>query len=65
MESTQDISEGRCQHWSRCVILPGTTIGKNALIGAGSVVTKDILDNAIVASAPAKVLGNNGRKLQD
>ena len=29
-------------------ILPGVTIGKNALIGAGSVVTKDVPDNTIV-----------------
>lgn len=37
-------------------ILPGVTIGNNAVIGAGSVVTKDVPDNAIVAGNPAKIL---------
>ena len=35
-------------------ILPGVTIGENAVVAAGSVVTKDVLDNAIVAGVPAK-----------
>ena len=38
------------------VILPGVTIGNNAVIGAGSVVTKDIPDNAIAAGNPCKVI---------
>lgn len=38
-------------------ITPGVQIGKNALIGAGSVVTKDIPDNAIAMGVPAKVVG--------
>ena len=38
------------------VILPGVTIGNNAVIGAGSVVTKDIPDNAIAAGSPCKVI---------
>ena len=41
---------------SNATILPGIKIGKNVLIGAGSVVTKDIMDNAIVAGNPARVL---------
>ena len=32
------------------------TIGENAIIGAGSVVTKDVPDNAIVAGNPAKII---------
>ncbi len=39
-------------------ILPGITIGKAALIGAGSVVTKDVPDYAIVYGVPARVVGN-------
>lgn len=38
------------------VILPGVTIGKNAVIGAGSVVSKDIPDNVIAAGNPCKVI---------
>lgn len=37
-------------------ILPGVTIGKNAVVGAGSVVTKSIPDNVIAAGNPARVL---------
>lgn len=37
-------------------ILPGVTIGENAIIGAGSVVTKDVPDNTLVAGNPAKIL---------
>ena len=39
------------------VVLPGITIGKNALVGAGSVVTQDVPENAIVAGNPAKLKG--------
>lgn len=41
---------------SGCTILSSITIGENALVGAGSVVTKDVPANAIVAGNPAKVL---------
>ena len=37
-------------------ILPGISIGKGALIGAGSVVTKDVADGDVVAGNPAKFL---------
>tara|TARA_B100000768_G_scaffold165114_1_gene167474 strand:+ start:10785 stop:11276 length:492 start_codon:yes stop_codon:yes gene_type:complete len=37
-------------------ILGGLTIGFNALIGAGSVVTKNIPDNAVAAGNPAKII---------
>jgi UDP-2-acetamido-3-amino-2,3-dideoxy-glucuronate N-acetyltransferase len=39
------------------VILP-IIIGKNSLIGAGSVVTKNIPDNAIAVGNPAKIVRN-------
>ncbi|BAY18547.1 transferase hexapeptide repeat containing protein [Anabaenopsis circularis NIES-21] len=38
------------------VILPGVTIGKNSIVGAGAVVTKDVPPFAIVAGVPAKFL---------
>jgi acetyltransferase-like isoleucine patch superfamily enzyme len=39
------------------VILPGVTIGENVLVGAGSVVTKNIPNRAIVAGNPAHIIG--------
>lgn len=39
------------------VILPGLTVGKYSLIGAGSVVTKDVPDYAVVSGNPARVMG--------
>jgi acetyltransferase-like isoleucine patch superfamily enzyme len=41
---------------SGATILANTTIGENAIVGAGSVVTKDVPANSIVAGNPAKVL---------
>jgi acetyltransferase-like isoleucine patch superfamily enzyme len=41
---------------SGSTILSKLTIGENAIVGAGSVVTKDVPDNVIVAGNPAKVL---------
>ncbi len=41
---------------SNATILCGITIGENALIGAGSVVTKDVPPNTVVAGVPAKFI---------
>jgi UDP-2-acetamido-3-amino-2,3-dideoxy-glucuronate N-acetyltransferase len=41
---------------SSATILCGVTIGENAIIGAGSVVTKDVPDNATVAGVPARII---------
>lgn len=38
------------------VILDGVRIGKNAVVGAGAVVNKDVPENAIVAGVPAKLI---------
>ncbi len=40
------------------IILPGVTIGPNAIVAAGAVVTKDVPPNSIVAGNPAKVIAN-------
>ena len=39
---------------SHTVILPGVTIGKNALIGAHSLVKENVKDNAVMAGVPVK-----------
>jgi len=52
---------------SGSTILANLTIGENALIGAGSVVTRDVPPNAIVAGYPARVfrsLTANGRGMR-
>lgn len=41
------------------VVLPGVTIGDNVVIGAGSVVTKDIADNKIAYGNPCKAIRDN------
>ena len=41
---------------SGCTILANVTIGENAIVGAGSVVTKDVPPNTIVAGNPARIL---------
>jgi acetyltransferase-like isoleucine patch superfamily enzyme len=37
-------------------ILPGITVGENSIVGAGSIVTKDVPDNTMVAGNPAKYM---------
>ena len=47
---------------SNATILAGVTIGESALIGAGSVVTADVADYAIVAGVPARVVGDRRKR---
>ncbi len=44
---------------SSATILCGVTIGENAIVGAGAVVTKDVLPDTIVAGVPAHVIKEN------
>lgn len=41
---------------ANAVILPGISIGKHSIVGAGSVVTKDVPDYAVVVGNPARVI---------
>ena len=47
---------------SSATIMCGITIGKNAVVGAGCVVTKDVPDNTIVAGNPARILKKTDKK---
>jgi maltose O-acetyltransferase len=44
------------------IILPGVTIGKNSVIGAGSVVTRSIPENSVAFGNPCKVIRKNSPK---
>lgn len=48
---------------TRVTILPGITIGRGAVVACGSVVTKDVAANSIVAGVPAKVIGTRDNPL--
>ncbi|NEM97737.1 acyltransferase [Pontibacter burrus] len=48
---------------SSATILCGVRIGKRAIVGAGSVVTRDVPDDTIVAGNPAKVIKNTNQIL--
>lgn len=41
---------------TRCVILPGVTIGRGAVVGAGAVVVHDVAEDTVVAGVPARFL---------
>ena len=47
---------------SGATLLGGITVGKNAIVGAGSVVTRDVPTNAIVAGNPAETLNRTKKK---
>jgi acetyltransferase-like isoleucine patch superfamily enzyme len=67
---TNDKYMGRTEEWfspvtikkgarlgANCVVLPGVTIGEDAVIGSGAVVTKDVPAFAIVVGNPGKIIG--------
>ncbi len=41
---------------ANATLLPGITVGYNAMVGAGAVVTKDVPNNAVVVGNPAKII---------
>lgn len=46
----------------RAIILPGISIGKGAVVAAGAVVTKEVLEYTVVGGVPAKVIGERNLK---
>jgi acetyltransferase-like isoleucine patch superfamily enzyme len=60
--STIDGKKGRvtlkenCRIGSHTIIMPGVTIGKNAVVGAHSFVNKDIPDNVVAFGSPVKII---------
>lgn len=57
---TMDLApiELKKQAWigASATVLPGITIGENSVVAAGSVVTKDVPDNTVVAGNPARIV---------
>ncbi len=47
---------------ANATILPSVTLGENCMIGAGSVVTRDVPENAVVVGNPAKIIRYIGDK---
>lgn len=45
-----------CWIGAGATILPGVTVGQNAVVAAAAVVTKDVPDNCVVAGVPAKII---------
>ena len=50
------VLEDECSIGAGATILPGITIGKCAMVGAGAVVTHDVPDFAVVMGVPAKII---------
>lgn len=51
----------KCFIGANAIIMPGVIIGDSVIIGAGSVVTKDVSNGCMVAGNPAKIIKNNIR----
>jgi UDP-2-acetamido-3-amino-2,3-dideoxy-glucuronate N-acetyltransferase len=58
-EIVKTLIKKRASIGSNATILGGVTIGENAIVGAGAVVTKDVPDNAVVAGVPARIIKDN------
>ncbi len=60
--STIDNKEGQvrlrknCKIGSHSVVMPGVTVGENAVVGAMSFVNRDIPDNCVAVGVPVKVI---------
>lgn len=61
-ECVPTVVRNRASVGSNATILCGVTIGEQALVGAGAVVTRDVPDFAIVAGVPARQIGDVRRR---
>ena len=52
----QVILKKNCKIGSHSVVMPGVTVGENAVVGAISFVNQDIPDNCVAVGVPAKVI---------
>ena len=50
---------------NRSCIMPGVKIGNNVIIGYGSIVTKDVPDNCVIAGCPARIIKSIDKYLID
>jgi len=50
------ILKNGCWVGANSIILPGVTIGRNSVIGAGSIVTKSVPDGVVAVGSPAKII---------
>lgn len=48
-----------CQIGARSIVMPGITIGDHSVVGAASVVTKDVPPNCVVVGNPARIIRTN------
>jgi acetyltransferase-like isoleucine patch superfamily enzyme len=55
----QVVLKNNCNIGSHCVIMPGVTVGENAIVGACSFVNRDIPDNAVAHGVPARIIKMN------
>jgi UDP-2-acetamido-3-amino-2,3-dideoxy-glucuronate N-acetyltransferase len=62
---TPTIVQRRASIGSNATILCGVTIGEGAMVGAGSVVTHDVLPGAVVAGNPARPIQKNDQKSEE
>jgi acetyltransferase-like isoleucine patch superfamily enzyme len=55
-EQIETVIEDNVRIFVNAVVLPGVRVGKNSVVGAGSVVMKDVPPNVIVMGNPARVI---------